>query len=109
MKSSSNINNNDTLLFHTEQGGVTPLLFSKKNNFMGCDLCKENVRALTPFDFSRYFWIQGEVIQRISKNKDLKRLNLELCCDCTKKIFDNSIITIRFNQDLFNALKNRGV
>lgn len=81
---------------------------NSKKDLINCDLCEKHFDILTPTDFSTMVWIQGENIQAIHKNKDIKKFNLNLCRDCREKIFGSSVVTIKFKQELFEALKERG-
>jgi hypothetical protein len=71
---------------------------------LNCELCRKSCSCLTPIDFSKMVWVQGERLQLISKNEDIKRFGIELCYDCCMRIFISSVPCINFNKQLFNVL-----
>lgn len=92
----------DTILFRTTRGGSPPL------SSMRCDICREKFDVLTPINFSKMIWICGDSFEAIHKNPYLKKFNLNLCYECKKKIFVGSVVTIKYDVSLFEALKSRG-
>lgn len=70
-----------------------------------CELCyKKSISCLTPVNFSKMVWIQGETLQFIYKNENIKKLEISLCYSCLIKLFYTSIPAIRFSQKLFEVL-----
>lgn len=95
-------------LFSDEQGGTphsggSP--FISKNE---CGLCGKGFPILNCINFNDIVWTQGNTYQYVSENLDIKKLNLDLCSECCKRIFDKSKVFIKFSQELFIALRLRG-
>lgn len=70
-----------------------------------CELCKtEQTSVLTPTNFKNMVWRQGKKYEEIKENTLIERLEIELCYDCRKKLFEYSKVIIIFSQELLNAL-----
>lgn len=99
--------NKEQTTFIVSRRGNRGVPFFLKENSMNCDLCGKYFSVLNPIDFSNLIWIQGDTLQLISKNPDLKKLKLDLCYSCQHKVFQDSIPCIRFKQELFEVMSGR--
>lgn len=93
-------------LFSNGRGGTPPGVpfFNNSKKYNICDLCKKSFPCLTPVDFSKMIWIQGNSAQFIIKDSKLKKLEINLCNLCMKKVFAASVPAIPFSQKLFDVL-----
>lgn len=95
------------LLKQKTRGALRGSFLFKRDLGLKCDLCQKFFSVLTPTDFNKMIWVQGETLQFISHNKDIKKFQIELCYHCRQNIFKDSIPTIKFRKELFEVLANK--
>ena len=72
-----------------------------------CDICKQQVSVLTPWNLENLIWEWAGRYQKVTLNPDVHKKYIEICLDCMNKLTHSGTHCIKIFDGLIDATTSK--